>query len=212
MNTLKLFSILFLFILMALQSCVGKTEQTPTSGTDKTSRTTVALESELKLTESRLSSIQSENKDLKASNEMLSEKLKELQEATQQESGGLTSPGTSDIESGGLSNQTRIALMGAKAIAEFKAEQAARKVESLASDLSRRDSDLKKALVDLEIVSQERDSLKKDLESLRAESKNTQSQIDDTQKKTRGENCREKRLGFKIGRGTQREGRTRKHT
>ncbi len=180
MKTLKLFSILFLFVSMALQSCVGKTDQASTSGTDKTSRTAATLESELKVTESRLSSLESENKELTASNEMLSEKLKELQEAAQQEPGGATSDRTIDNETGGLSNQKKIALMGAKAIAEFKAEQAVRRLESLTADLSKRDDDLKKALVDLEIVSQEREGLKKEFESLKAESRNTRSQLEDT--------------------------------
>jgi chromosome segregation protein len=183
MKTLKLFSILFLFVLMALQSCVGKTEQVSTSSTDKTLGTSSTLESELKLTEAKLLSVESENKELKASNEMLSERLKELQEAAQGEGGDVASDSNTDSQSGGLSNQTRIALMGAKAIAEFKYEQAARKVESLTVDLSKRDNDLKKALVDLEIISQEREGLKKDLESLKAESKNAQLQMEDTLKK-----------------------------
>jgi chromosome segregation ATPase len=180
MKTLKLFSILCLFLSMALQSCVGKTDQASTSGTDKTSRTPASLESELKLTEARLSSLESENKELTASNEMLLEKLKELQEAAQRETAGDTSDRTPDNEIGGLSNQKRIALIGAKAIAEFKAEQAVRRLESLTSDLSKRDDDLKKALVDLEIVSQEREGLKKEFESLKVDSRNTHSQMNDT--------------------------------
>ena len=134
----------------------------------------------MKFTEARLSSLESENKELTASNEMLLEKLKELQEAAQRETVGDTSDRTPDNETGGLSNQKRIALIGAKAIAEFKAEQAVRRLESLTSDLSKRDDDLKKALVDLEIVSQEREGLKKEFESLKADSRNTQSQMEDT--------------------------------
>jgi len=180
MKTLKLFSILCLFLSMALQSCGGKTDQASTSGTDKTSRTPASLESDLKFTEARLSSLESENKELTASNEMLLEKLKELQEAAQRETGGNASDRTPDNENGGLSNQNRIALIGAKAIAEFKADQALRRMESLTSDLSKRDDDLKKALVDLEIVSQEREGLKKEFESLKVDSRNTQSQMNDT--------------------------------
>ncbi len=182
MKTFKLFSILFLFVLMALQSCVGKTEQVSTSSTDKTLGASSTLESELKLTEAKLLSVESENKELRASNEMLSERLKELQEAAQEEGGEALSDKNADSQSGGLSNQTRIALMGAKAIAEFKYEQAARKVESLTVDLSKRDNDLKKALVDLEIISQEREGLKKDLESLKTESRNTHLQMEETLK------------------------------
>jgi chromosome segregation ATPase len=180
MKTLKLFSILCLFLSMALQSCGGKTDQASTSGTDKTSRKSASLESDLKFTEARLSSLESENKELTASNEMLLEKLKELQDAAQRETVGDASDRTADKETGGLSNQNRIALIGAKAIAEFKAEQAVRRLESLTSDLSKRDDDLKRALVDLEIVSQEREGLKKEFESLKADSRNTQSQMGDT--------------------------------
>lgn len=180
MKTLKLFSILFLFVSLALQSCGGKTDQASTSATDKTSRTPASLESELKLTEARLSSLESENMELTASNKMLLEKLKELQEAALRETGGGLSDRTPDNENVGLSNQNRIALIGAKAIAEFKADQALRRMESLTSDLSKRDDDLKKALVNFEIVSQEREGLKREFESLKADSMNTQSQMEDT--------------------------------
>ena len=179
MKPLGLISIFLILASVSLQSCGGKTDQH--SGTEKPEAAVHASnsESELKRAQEKLSSLETDNQDLQASNKILSEKLKELQDAASNETTG-TSTGKSPD---GLSDQTRIALMGAKAVAEFKAQQAERRLESLTADLAKKDDDLKGALQQVEASSHEAEDLKVKLETLNAEASQKQLELEGTLKK-----------------------------
>ena len=179
MKPLGLISIFLILASVSLQSCGGKTDQY--SGPEKpgASVQTPNVETELKRAKEKLSSLETDNQDLKASNKILSEKLKELQDAAENETNN-TPTGTS---SGGLSDQTRIALMGAKAVSEFKAQQAQRRLESLTADLAKKDDELKGALEQVEASSHENEDLKNKLETLNTEGAQKESELEETVKK-----------------------------
>ncbi len=179
MKSAGLISIFLILASVSLQSCGRKTDQYSGSEKPGTTIQTPNGETELKRAKEKLSFLESENQDLKASNKMLSEKLKELQDATEKENNNASN----GKRSGGPSDQTRIALMGAKAVAEFKAQQAERRLESLTSDLAKRSDDLKGALEQVEASSHENEDLKKQLEALKTEAAQKESDLEQTVKK-----------------------------
>jgi DNA repair exonuclease SbcCD ATPase subunit len=179
MKPLGLISIFLILASVSLQSCGGKTDQY--SGSEKPGASVQApnVETELKRAKEKLSSLETDNQDLQASNKILSEKLKELQDAAENQANN-TPTGTSP---GGLSDQTRIALMGAKAVAEFKAQQAERRLESITADLTKKDDELKGALEQVEASSHENENLKNKLETLNTETVQKKSELEETVKK-----------------------------
>jgi len=183
MTILKLFSILLILVSVSLQSCGGKTDQGLGSEKNGPSVQTPNIETELKRAKERLSSVESENHDLQASKKILSEKLKELQEAAEAEANGPTLGKSSEGPSRGISEQTRIALMGAKAIAEFRAQQTEKRLESVTAELTKKDDDLKSALEQLEAASHENGQLKNQLETATAEADQEKSELEQTVKK-----------------------------
>ncbi|MHB8204610.1 MAG: hypothetical protein ACYDHG_13015 [Desulfomonilaceae bacterium] len=179
MKPLGLISIFLILASVSIQSCGGKTDQY--SGSEKPGASVQApnVETELKRAKEKLSSLQTDNQDLQASNKILSEKLKELQDAAENQ----TNNTPTETSPGGLSDQTRIALMGAKAVAEFKAQQAERRLESLTADLVKKDDELKDALEQAEASSHENEDLKNKLETLNTETAQKKAELEETVKK-----------------------------
>ena len=92
MKSSGLISIFLILASVSLQSCGGKTDQYSGSEKPGTTIQTPNVETELKRAREKLSFLESENQDLKASNKMLSEKLKELQDATENENNDTCQP------------------------------------------------------------------------------------------------------------------------
>lgn len=183
MKHLGLFLILLLLAAVSLQSCGGSADEKSEAVKQTPTLQTVDVDKELKQVKEKLLSLESENKELHASNKMLSEKLKELQEAAEAEIHKESTKKSSGSSSGAVSDQTRIALMGAKAVAEFRADQAERRVKSLTANLSQKEEDLKNALENVENVSHENDQLRKKLETLTAAVASKESEYEQTVKK-----------------------------
>lgn len=183
MKHIRLFSILIILTSMALQSCGGKSDQGSSSGQGRVTSNTPNIETELKQAKARLSSVELENRELNASNQLLTDKLKEVQAAAEEEVNNLASGKASKVKPGDASDQSRIALMGAKALLEFKAEQLSRRVESLTAELSQKGDDLKTALENLEIVTRQDELLKTKLETITAEADQKEKELEQTIKK-----------------------------
>lgn len=183
MKPATLFSILLILTSVALQSCGGKSDQGSSSEQGRVTSSTPNIETELKQAKARISSVESENRELHASNQMLTDKLKEVQDAAEEEVNSQASGKTPQARSGQAGDQSRIALMGAKALLEFKTEQLSRRVESLTAELSQKEDDLKAALENLEIASRQDELLKKKLEATTSEADQKESELEQTIKK-----------------------------
>lgn len=180
MKTLRLFPILLILISTALQSCGGKSDQIPSSSLNSGAGQSSNIETQLKKAKDKISSLEAENRDLQDSNRIVSDKLKELQDAAEKEARGVSPESATGSSASGISEQARIALMGAKAIAEFKAGQAERRVESLTSELAKKEDDLKASLENLEATSKENLQLKAQLETATNEADQKESELQQT--------------------------------
>ncbi len=183
MNPSCLFSILLIVASVSLISCSQSTDQNVPANHTASLGQSASVEAELKQTRDRLTSAETENRELQASNKMLTEKLKEIQEAAEVEAKKAVSGTPSGGPSGAVPEQTRIALMGAKAIAEFRAREAERHVESLKAELSKKDDEMRAALEKVESISHENDDLKNKLDTLSADTAQKEMELDQTVKK-----------------------------
>ncbi len=132
------------------------------SATEQTQQLITGLRSELEQARKELDSQTELNRSLEDQVQSLAGKLDEIEKQVPQNASTLDSQATSS--SGALDSQSRVALMGAKALAEFKAEQLSAKLEKLTKESLAREGELVKSSESLESLSGQISQLKNSLQ------------------------------------------------
>lgn len=134
----------------------------PGASNEQSQQMISSLESELDRARTEVEKQIDINKTLEDQVQSLTSKLDEIEK---EEAGSAQSQESSTVSSSGaLDSQSRVALMGAKALAEFKAEQLSSKLEKLTKESQARDTDLAKAVEKADALDAELKGIKEALE------------------------------------------------
>ncbi len=148
---------IMLMVIPIILGCGSGSKQS--SAPDQSQQLVSGLRAELDQARKDLEEQTDLNRDLEDQVRSLTSKLDEIDQQAPATGSQHESPSVSS--SGALDSQSRVALMGAKALAEFKAEQLGAKLEKLGKESQAREAELAKALANYESVSSEVSELKK---------------------------------------------------
>lgn len=126
------------FGLMAILQACGDSQDKLRTEAEQQQKSAAKLESDLGQARDALARQQDENNRLAGQLDSLREKVKELEAAAAKKTEA-TRPEIQEVPDAG-----RIGLMGAKAIAEFKAEQLSKRLDTLSANLDKKEQELAK--------------------------------------------------------------------
>jgi hypothetical protein len=148
MNCFRVCLALFFGLALMAQGCGRQTPEKPVPKEDRRTQIISQLKSNLSQAEDESARQKNENAALVTEVESLKQEIKELEEkAAQQQaqepasSPEPSSPPVQPDES--ISPETRVGLLGAKAIAEFRAQQLSQRLDKLTKDLDKKEQELK---------------------------------------------------------------------
>lgn len=132
------------------------------SATEQTQQLVTGLRSELEQARKELEAQVELNRSLDDQVQSLTGKLDEIEKQAPQNASTADSQAVSSL--GALDSQSRVALMGAKALAEFKAEQLSAKLEKLSKESLTKEAELAKSMEKSESLSEEITQIKNSLQ------------------------------------------------
>lgn len=128
------------------------------SATEQTQQLVAGLKTELEQARKDLEAQTELNKSLEDQVQSLTGKLDEIEKQAPQSAASHESQAVNS--SGALDSQSRVALMGAKALAEFRAEQLSAKLEKLTRDSRSKEAELTKLMENSESLTEQMAQLK----------------------------------------------------
>jgi len=162
------------------QGC-GDTEAEKSKAEATQSREVIAkLQSQLAEARDGLARQQAENRQLSETVRTFDQKIAQIQVAAEkaaEESRSRRGASSATPEGNGDADQSRITLMGAKAVAEFKAAQLSQKLESLKKDLERKEEELARIREDAQKKDNEIQMLSKRVEELQAQDQTRSAEV-----------------------------------
>jgi DNA repair exonuclease SbcCD ATPase subunit len=164
MDSLRPITILVLSLLLALQGCGGSSVEETKQVAKPPQREVSEAEANLQKAREELTALKQNNEHLAQRCEVLTAKTKELEEIAR-EKVAKKAPAS---QPSSIGDDARIELMGAKAIAEFRAKQLSARLDTLSKDLERKDQELEAIRSTAKQKEEEVEALRKSMEQLRA--------------------------------------------
>jgi chromosome segregation protein len=163
MNFFRSRTILLACVFFVLQGCGGPSPEQSKKPAEPTPQANSEAEANLQKARAELTLLQQQNDKLAQRCEVLTVKTTELEEIVREKEvkGAPAPPATT------AGSDARIELMGAKAIAEYRAKQLSARLDLLSKDLERKDQELEAIKKAAEQKEAEVAALKKSMEQLR---------------------------------------------
>jgi chromosome segregation ATPase len=167
---------LFLGLVVLLQGCSQSTVDKSTSETDRLQKSVEDLQSQLAQAKQALSNYEDENKRLAADLQAAggTERMAEQGALEQSPEGRVQAKGPENKEG---DEEGRISLMGAKALAEFRAEQLSKRLDKLNKDMNLKEQELATIRQNAEAKDQEVASLSVKIEELQEADRTRTSEL-----------------------------------
>ena len=164
MKSLRSLTLILCGLLVALQGCGGPSQDQVKKPTGPAPKAISEAELNLQKAREELTLLQQNNDRLAQRCEVLTARTKELEEIVREKE-EKKAPVPPVAAAG---NDARIELMGAKAIAEYRAKQLSVRLDTLSKDLERKDQELETIRRDAQQKEAQLESLRQSLEQLRS--------------------------------------------
>jgi chromosome segregation ATPase len=180
MRSFHCLRVLLIGLALLFQGC-GDTEVEKSKAEATQSREVIAkLQSQLAEARDGLARQQAENRQLSETVRTFDQKIAQIQVAAEkaaEESRRRREASSATPEGNGDADQSRITLMGAKAVAEFKAAQLSQRLERLKKDLDRKEEELARIREDAQKKDDEIQMLTKKVEELQAQDQTRSAEV-----------------------------------
>lgn len=179
MNLLRLCSMLVCGMILALHGCGGKAEQKPSIPAAQHEKKISELQSVLAKAQDQLAQEKKRSEQLAVEAESLRGELKDLEEKVARTPSSEQEPaeGQDSGEDRGITAENRVSLLGAKALAEYKADRFKRRVDKLTEDLNLKEQQLNEIKEKAQQKDAEVARLSEELGQIRAQDKERTTQI-----------------------------------
>jgi chromosome segregation ATPase len=177
MNSWRYSMMILIGLVAILQGCSQSGVDKATSESEHLQKSIADLQSQLTQAKHSLSSLEDENQRLAAELQAAGVKIKMVEQRTLEKSSeGRTQTKGSEFK--GSDEESRIGLMGAKAIAEFRAEQLSKRLDKLSKDLDLKEQELVAIRKNAEAKDKEVASLSRQIEELQEADRTRTSELE----------------------------------